>query len=45
MEVNPLRIAQNTKSGKPMVEFLGPNEQSPDVDARSESLTSLRRKV
>jgi predicted PurR-regulated permease PerM len=26
-------IAGNTKSGKPMMEFLGPNDQTPDRDA------------
>jgi predicted PurR-regulated permease PerM len=27
-------IAQNAKSGKPMMEFLGPNDQAPDRDAK-----------
>jgi predicted PurR-regulated permease PerM len=27
-------IAENTKSGKPMTEFLGPNDQTPDRDAK-----------
>jgi predicted PurR-regulated permease PerM len=27
-------IAENTKSGKPMMEFLGPNDQSPGRDAK-----------
>ena len=26
-------IAENTKSGKPMLEFLGPNDQTPNRDA------------
>jgi predicted PurR-regulated permease PerM len=27
-------IAENSKSGKPMMEFLGPNDQTPDRDAK-----------
>jgi predicted PurR-regulated permease PerM len=27
-------IAENTKSGRPMMEFLGPNDQTPDRDAK-----------
>jgi predicted PurR-regulated permease PerM len=27
-------IAENTKSGKPMMEFLGPNDQTPDRDSK-----------
>jgi len=27
-------IAQNATSGKPMMEFLGPNDQAPDRDAK-----------
>jgi predicted PurR-regulated permease PerM len=32
-------VAENTKSGKPMMEFLGPNDQSPRRDARLKKLT------
>jgi predicted PurR-regulated permease PerM len=36
-------IAENTNSGKPMMEFLGPNDQTPDRDARLMKLATLRR--
>jgi predicted PurR-regulated permease PerM len=32
-------VAENTKSGKPMMEFLGPNDQSPRRDATLKKLT------
>jgi predicted PurR-regulated permease PerM len=35
-------IAENTKSGKPMMEFLGPNDQTPNRDA---ALKRLAKKV
>jgi predicted PurR-regulated permease PerM len=35
-------IAQNAKSGKPMMEFMGPNDQAPDRDAK---LRKLVRKL
>jgi predicted PurR-regulated permease PerM len=35
-------IAQNAKSGRPMMEFLGPNDQAPDRDAK---LYKLVRKL
>jgi predicted PurR-regulated permease PerM len=35
-------IAENTKSGKPMQEFLGPNDQTPDRDQR---LKKLARRI
>ncbi len=27
-------LAENSKSGRPMMEFLGPNDQAPDRDAK-----------
>jgi predicted PurR-regulated permease PerM len=36
-------IAENTKSGKPLMEFLGPNDQSPNRDDRLKKITSLGR--
>jgi predicted PurR-regulated permease PerM len=32
-------IAENARSGKPMMEFLGPNDQNPDRDARLRKFT------
>jgi predicted PurR-regulated permease PerM len=34
-------IAENTRSGKPMMEFLGPNDQTPDRDSRLKKLAAL----
>jgi hypothetical protein len=36
-------IAENTNSGRPMMEFLGPNDQTPDRDSRLKKLAALRR--
>jgi predicted PurR-regulated permease PerM len=33
-------VAENTKSGKPLLEFLGPNDQTPDRDNRLKRLAS-----
>jgi predicted PurR-regulated permease PerM len=38
-------IAENSKSGKPMLEFLGPNEQTPERDDRDERVRKLARRV
>ncbi len=35
-------IAQNSKSGRPMMEFLGPNDQAPDRDAKLYKLVGKR---
>ena len=35
-------IAQNAKSGRPMMEFLGPNDQAPDRDAKLYKLVGKR---
>ena len=35
-------IAQNAEGGKAMMEFLGPNDQTPDRDVRLRKLASLR---
>jgi predicted PurR-regulated permease PerM len=32
-------IAENTKSGRPMMEFLGPNDQKPNRDAKLKRFT------
>ncbi len=34
-------IAENTSSGKPMMEFMGPNDQTPDRDARLKKFAAL----
>ena len=34
-------IAENTDSGKPMMEFLGPNDQNPDRDSRLKLFAAL----
>jgi predicted PurR-regulated permease PerM len=34
-------IAENTTSGKPMMEFMGPNDQTPDRDSRLKKLAAL----
>jgi len=34
-------IAENTRRGGPMMEFLGPNDQTPDRDARLRKLAGL----
>jgi predicted PurR-regulated permease PerM len=34
-------IAENTNGGKAMMEFLGPNDQSPDRDSRVKKLATL----
>jgi hypothetical protein len=36
-------IAENTNGGKAMMEFLGPNDQSPDRDSRVKKLATLSR--
>jgi predicted PurR-regulated permease PerM len=36
-------MAENTNSGRPMMEFLGPNDQTPDRDSRLKKLAALRR--
>jgi predicted PurR-regulated permease PerM len=36
-------VAENTKSGKPLLEFLGPNDQTPDRDDRLKRLASRRK--
>ena len=36
-------IAENSASGKPMQEFLGPNDQTPERDSRLKKITGRRR--
>jgi predicted PurR-regulated permease PerM len=36
-------VAENIKSGKPMMVFLGPNDQTPDRDDRLKRLTSRKK--